>query len=153
MCFPYNKKITILSALRPVRTLAASCAFHPVRAFVLSSTLRSAHTLAVSRTLRLRACLLLYALSASLCIRSAFADSMTIGGSEGWSKLSLRRGVAEGTGRFGYPCIELATDSRVQDAMTDTLFDFEKKPFSDKTGHYTVSKNALLLSAKSAMTS
>ncbi|WP_315329428.1 fibronectin type III domain-containing protein [Treponema socranskii] len=163
MCFPYNKKITILSALRPVRAfaalcalrpvraLAASCAFHPVRAFVLSDALRSAHTLAVLRTLRLRACFLLYALSAVLCIRSAFADSVTIGGSEGWSKLSLRRGVAEGTGRFGYPCIELATDSRVQDAMTDTLFDFEKKPFSDKTGHYTVSKNALLLSAKSAM--
>ena len=139
MCIPYNKKITILSALRPVRAFAA---------FVL----RPVRTLAASRALHLlRACVLLYALSASLCIRSAFADSMTIGGSEGWSKLSVRRGVAEGTGRFGYPCIELATDSRVQDAMTDALFDFEKKPFSDTTGHYTVSKNALLLSGKSAM--
>lgn len=162
MCFPYNKKITILSALRPVRafaafvlrpvrTLAASRALHTVRAFALSGALRPAYAFAFSRTLRLRACVLLYALSASLCIRPAFADSMTIGGSEGWSKLSVRRGVAEGTGRFGYPCIELATDSRVQDAMTDALFDFEKKPFSDTTGHYTVSKNALLLSGKSAM--
>ena len=151
MCFPYNKKITILSALRPVRALAASRALHTLRAFALSSDLRPVHTFAFSRTLRLRACLLLYALSAVLCIRPAFADSMTIGGSEGWSKLSVRRGVAEGTGRFGYPCIELATDSRVQDAMTDTLFDFEEKPFADKTGHYTVSKNALLLSGKSAM--
>ena len=138
MCIPYNKKITILSALRPVRAFAA---------FVL----RPVHTFAFSRALRLRACVLLYALSASLCIRSAFADSMTIGGSEGWSKLSVRRGVAEGTGRFGYPCIELATDSRVQDAMTDTLFDFDALPFADRTGHYTVSKNALLLSGKSAM--
>ncbi|MGI0529837.1 fibronectin type III domain-containing protein [Treponema socranskii] len=138
MCIPYNKKITILSALRPVRAFAA---------FVL----RPVRTLAASRTLRLRACLLLYALSIVLCIRSAFADSMTIGGSEGWSKLSVRRGVAEGTGRFGYPCMELATDSRVQDAMTDTLFDFDALPFSDRTGHYTVSKNALLLSGKSAM--
>jgi len=162
MCFPYNKKITILSALRPVRAfaafvfrpvraLAASRALHTVRAFALSGALRPAYAFAFSRTLRLRACVLLYALSASLCIRSAFADSMTIGGKEGWSKLSVRRGVAEGTGRFGYPCIELATDSRVQDAMTDALFDFEKKPFSDTTGHYTVSKNALLLSGKSAM--
>ena len=135
MCFPYNKKITILSALRPVRVLAASCTLHPVRAFALSSALRPVHVFFVSRTLRFRACLLLYALSAVLCIRSAFADSVTIGGSEGWSKLSLRRGVTEGTGRFGYPCIELATDSRVQDAMTDMLFDFEEKPFADKTGH------------------
>ncbi|MGI5097707.1 hypothetical protein IZU27_09210 [Treponema socranskii] len=139
MCIPYNKKITILSALRPVRAFAA---------FVL----RPVRMLAFSRALHLlRACVLLYALSASLCIRSAFADSMTIGGSEGWSKLSVRRGVAEGTGRFGYPCIELATDSRVQDAMTDTLFDFDVLPFADRTGHYTVSKNALLLSGKSAM--
>ena len=150
MCFPYNKKITILSALRPVRAFAAFV-LRPVRAFALSGALRPAYAFAFSRTLRLRACALLYALSASLCIRSAFADSMTIGGSEGWSKLSVRRGVAEGTGRFGYPCIELATDSRVQDAMTDALFDFEKKPFSDTTRHYTVSKNALLLSGKSAM--
>ena len=35
--------------------------------------------------------------------------------------------------------------------MTDTLFDFDVLPFSDRTGHYTVSKNALLLSGKSAM--
>ncbi|MGI5106687.1 hypothetical protein H0R94_06550 [Treponema socranskii] len=163
MCIPYNKKITILSALRPVRAfaafvlrpvraLAASRALHTLRAFALSDALHRVHTFAFSRTLHLLcACVLLYALSASLCIRSAFADSMTIGGSEGWSKLSVRRGVAEGTGRFGYPCIELATDSRVQDAMTDTLFDFDVLPFSDRTGHYTVSKNALLLSGKSAM--
>ena len=151
MCFPYNKKITILSTLRPVRALAVSCALHTVRAFALLRVLRPVRTLVASRTLRLRACLLLYALSTVLCIRSAFADSMTIGGSEGWSKLSVRRGVAEGTGRFGYPCMELATDSRVQDAMTDTLFDFDALPFSDTTGHYTVSKNALLLSGKSAM--
>jgi len=150
MCFPYNKKITILSALRPVRAFAAFV-LRPVRAFALSGALRPAYAFAFSRTLRLRACALLYALSASLCIRSAFADSMTIGGSEGWSKLSVRRGVVEGTGRFGYPCIELATDSRSADAFTDALFDFEKKPFSDRTGHYNVSKNALLLSGKSAM--
>ena len=90
MCFPYNKKITILSALRPVRafaafvlrpvrTLAASRALHTVRAFALSGALRPAYAFAFSRTLRLRACVLLYALLASLCIRPAFADSMTIG--------------------------------------------------------------------------
>ena len=139
-----------LVALRSVHSFGALRNFCPLRTFA-SCALRSAYALAVSRTLRARACLLLYALSASLCIRPAFADSMTIGGSEGWSKLSLRRGVSEGTGRFGYPCIELAGDSRVQDAMTDALFDFDEKPFADKTGHYTVSKNALLLSAKSIM--
>lgn len=139
MCIPYNKKITILSTLRPVGAFAALCALRPVRA------------LAVSRALRLRVYALLCVLSTALCIRPAFADSMTIGGKEGWSKLSVKRGVAEGTGRFGYPCIELATDSRSADAFTDALFDFEKKPFTDTAGNYTVVKNELLLSGKSAM--
>ena len=140
MCFPYNKKITILSALRPVRASALLCA------------LRLAHVSAVSFVFRsLFARAVLCALSAALCARSLFADSMTIGGKEGWSKLSVKRGVAEGTGRFGYPCIELATDSRVPDAMTDCLFDFEKKPFTDAAHNYTAIKNELLLSGKSIM--
>ncbi|MBQ9495637.1 MAG: fibronectin type III domain-containing protein [Treponema sp.] len=82
---------------------------------------------------------------------SFFATSITLGGSEGWSKLSVRRGVTEGVGRFGYSCIELATDSRTADFLTDVLIDFEAQPFKDAAGRYTVNSNALGISQQSVM--
>ena len=79
------------------------------------------------------------------------ADSVTLGGKDGWSKLSLRRGVTEGTGRFGYTCIELATNARTGDRNTDALIDFEKQPFADRTGNYSVAADSLGMTTKSVM--
>ncbi|MCK9169579.1 MAG: hypothetical protein M0P01_04120 [Treponema sp.] len=79
------------------------------------------------------------------------ADSITLGGKEGWSKLSLRKGVTEGTGRFGYTCIELATNARTDDRNTDALVDFEKRPFSERTGNYSVGTDLLGITTESVM--
>jgi hypothetical protein len=82
---------------------------------------------------------------------TAAAETITLGGKEGWSKLSLRRNVTEGTGRFGYPCMQLATNSRTNDRGTDALVDFEKKPFADNTGNYTVLSDVLGTTTKAVM--
>jgi hypothetical protein len=79
------------------------------------------------------------------------ADSITLGGREGWSKLSLRRGVTEGTGRFGYGCMELATNARIDDQNTDALIDFEKQPFMERTGNYSVIEDSFGMTTKSVM--
>ena len=50
---------------------------------------------------------------------SLFAKEIILGGKEGWSEFSLSKNVTTGTGRFGYPCIELAPNSFVADEQTD----------------------------------
>ena len=71
------------------------------------------------------------------------ADTLTIGGKDGWEQLAARNGVAETTGRFGYTAITLATDGQTVDALTDLLLDFDGESFSDKTGNYMVQSNTL----------
>ena len=80
-----------------------------------------------------------------------FSETITLGGKDGWSKLSKMQGVCEGKGRFGYTCIELANDSRTVDSFTDMLLDFESRPFVDKAKKYDVERNELSLSTKSIM--
>jgi hypothetical protein len=80
-----------------------------------------------------------------------WSESITLGGKEGWSKLSVKKGVAEGSGRFGYKCIELATNSRSRSRNTDMLINFEKQPFGDSTGQYTVTSDSFGITKKAAM--
>ena len=67
-----------------------------------------------------------------LCILFLFSHyvyaentQIVLGGKEGWSAFSYSNGVTTGTGRYGYDCIELATNSFASDEVTDLLIDFE----------------------------
>ncbi len=63
---------------------------------------------------------------------------ITLGGKEGWGRVSEKEGVTTGVGRFGYDALKLDTNSRVQDSDTDLLLDFEELEPVDVTGHYKV---------------
>lgn len=80
-----------------------------------------------------------------------FADTITVGGSSGWQKLSVRNGVTETRGRFGHDAITLATNSHTMSNFTDMLIDFDNGSVMDKTGNYEVVSNALQSSNKSVM--
>lgn len=77
---------------------------------------------------------------------AAFAEEkiITLGGKEGWPEFSRKRGVTTGSGRFGWDCMELATNSREADEYTDLLIDFEDPSFTDAMGNYTTTVNEFL---------
>ena len=85
------------------------------------------------------------------CLSCLFAKEVVIGGKEGWKEFQSQKNVTTGTGRFGYPCIELAPNSFEADEETDLLIDFEnpKNPISD--GNYTIKRNSLKLSNQTKM--
>lgn len=80
----------------------------------------------------------------------AQAAQYVLGGKNGWGDVSVRDRISEGTGRFGYKCLELATDGAARDADTDLLLDFEHG-FAEETGNYTVTENSLFLSESPMM--
>ena len=69
-----------------------------------------------------------------------------MGGKQGWPALQYSKNVTTGEGRFGYDCVELASNSFVADEYTDLLIDFENpgNPVSD--GNYRIVKNNLKIS-------
>src|SRR5574344_1407683 len=82
----------------------------------------------------------------SLCLlvlSSAFAEDkkIVLGGKAGWPSLSVMDGVTLGKGKFGYDCMQLATNSRSSDSGTDLLIDFETSRERDITGNYSVKKD------------
>lgn len=87
-------------------------------------------------------------MSLPLCAQE---KEMVLGGKEGWPVLSKMDGVVSGSGRFGYECMELATNARVVEDSTDLLIDFEGRSFEDVSGNYEIVKNALITSEKSVM--
>lgn len=94
-----------------------------------------------------------------LCLVTAqnfFAESktFTLGGKDRWPEFESSDGIAIGMGRFGYECVELATNAQKVSVETDLLLDFEKYEngkFSDLSGNYSVESNSLLSSSKSIM--
>lgn len=76
---------------------------------------------------------------------SAEEKIISLGGKDGWPKLARMKNVTDGTGKFGYQCIELKTNSRETDEFTDLYLDFESinSSSSDVTGNYTVSGNSI----------
>lgn len=81
--------------------------------------------------------------------------TITLGGAEGWSPLAVSDGLTRGTGRLGYEALVL--DTRIkqnisgisgsqissayipgEDSATDLYLSFDKTPFSDGAGRYTV---------------
>lgn len=96
----------------------------------------------------------------AFCLLSApliFAEEKTLvlGGKTGWSHVQKMDGLVYGKGRFGYDCLQLATNSRSIDEThsenTDLLLDFEDELFRDKTGNYSVTKNNFLRVANAKM--
>ena len=80
-----------------------------------------------------------------------FAKEVVLGGKEGWADFASSKNVTTGTGRFGYPAIELAPNSFEADEQTDLLIDFENpaNPISD--GNYRINRNSLRTSNQTKM--
>lgn len=78
-----------------------------------------------------------------VCACVLCAETITLGGKQGWSRLAKQDGVTEGKGRYGWKCMQLATNSRLRDTETDILLGFESVPFYDAAGNYTVRSNSL----------
>lgn len=80
---------------------------------------------------------------------SLFAESKQIilGGKAGWPVFQYEENVTTGSGRFGYDCIELATNSFVFDEYTDLLVDFEDAMNPVSAGAYDILSNNLKTSS------
>jgi len=84
---------------------------------------------------------------------AVFAESkqIVLGGKGGWPAFQYEENVAVGKGRFGYDCIELATNSFVFDDYTDLLIDFENPENPISAGAYEINANNLKVSSDSLM--
>ena len=82
---------------------------------------------------------------------TVFAESkqIVLGGKGGWPAFKYEENITTGKGRFGYDCIELATNSFVFDDYTDLLIDFEDPSNPVSAGSYEVVTNNLKLSSQS----
>jgi len=87
----------------------------------------------------------------SFVLGSLNAKEIVLGGKDGWPEFNSEKNITTGVGRYGYPCIELASNSFVFDSGTDFLIDFEnpENPVSD--GNYTVTQNKLKRSNQTVM--
>ena len=84
---------------------------------------------------------------------AVFAESkqIVLGGKGGWPVFKYEENITTGKGRFGYDCIELATNSFVFDAYTDLLIDFENPVNPISAGEYDIVVNNLKNSSQSLM--
>lgn len=82
---------------------------------------------------------------------AANAKEVILGGKNGWSDFEKSKNITTGKGRFGYDCIQLASNSFENDEYTDLLIDFEnpENPISD--GSYSIRANNLKLSTETKM--
>lgn len=79
----------------------------------------------------------------SFCVPSFFAKEIVFGGKNGWKDLEYTYNVTTGSGRFGYDCLELATNSFEKDDYTDLIIDFEDSKNCVSEGNYKVVSNSL----------
>ena len=66
---------------------------------------------------------------------------IVLGGKDGWKNPSKMDGTCISTGKYGYQCVALDTNSHKVDSNTDLLINFEDKQIQDKTGNYKVTGN------------
>ena len=80
-------------------------------------------------------------LSSTTGFAALFAKDYVLGGKSGWPQFQKQENITTGKGRYGYDCIQLASNSFVFDEYTDLLIDFEnsENPISD--GDYIINKN------------
>lgn len=81
----------------------------------------------------------------------ANAKEIVLGGKNGWQEFQYTKNITTGKGRYGYDCIQIASNSFDFDEYTDLLIDFEnpENPLSD--GDYTVNENNLKISNQTKM--
>ena len=72
-----------------------------------------------------------------------FAKDIILGGKEGWPVFQKSENLTTGKGRFGYECIELATNSFETDFDTDLLINFENSENPIASGDYRILTNNL----------
>ena len=72
---------------------------------------------------------------------SLFAKEYLFGGKNGWPVFMQQEGITTGKGRYGYDCIELASNSFVFDEYTDLLIDFEDADMPISDGDYIINRN------------
>ena len=84
---------------------------------------------------------------------AAFAEAkqIVLGGKGGWPVFQYEENITTGKGRFGYDCIELATNSFVFDEYTDLLIDFENPVNPISAGYYSIASNNLKTSSDSLL--
>jgi hypothetical protein len=93
---------------------------------------------------------IILSLAMNLCF-SAFSTEITLGGKDGWPQFQSQTNITKGKGRFGYDCIQLATNSFTKDSDTDLLIDFENPGCPIATGSYQIVKNNLKTSNQTIM--
>ena len=71
------------------------------------------------------------------------AKEVVLGGKEGWAEFASSKNVTTGSGRFGYPSVELAPNAFDADEETDLLIDFENPVNPISNGNYHINKNFL----------
>lgn len=72
-----------------------------------------------------------------------FAEEIKLGGKAGWPVFQSQENITTGKGRFGYDCIELASNSFVFDDYTDLLINFEDTALPIAEGDYRILANNL----------
>ena len=81
----------------------------------------------------------------------AEAKQIVLGGKVGWPDFQYEENITTGKGRFGYDCVELATNSFVFDDYTDLLIDFENPVNPISAGYYDIEANNLKISNDSLL--
>ena len=102
-----------------------------------------------SKILRFASFCLLSAAIFSPC--DAESKAIILGGKAGWPVLSYEKNIEYGKGKFGWECVEIATNARRETEYTDLLLDFEKVAPTDKTGNYEVKSDGFTLTKKAKM--
>lgn len=90
-------------------------------------------------------------LSTLLLSTSLFAKEVVLGGKAGWPVFQSSENITTGKGRYGYDCIQLATNSFKYDDYTDLLINFENPSSIIAEGDYSVVKNNMKISSQSIM--
>ena len=72
---------------------------------------------------------------------SLFAKEVVLGGKNGWPQFQEQENLTTGKGRYGYDCIQLASNSFVFDEYTDLLIDFEDADMPLSDGDYVINRN------------
>lgn len=82
---------------------------------------------------------------------SLYAKEITLGGKAGWPVFQSSENITKGKGRYGYDCIELATNSFKYDNYTDLLINFENASNLISEGNYDVVSNNMKISKQTIM--
>lgn len=76
----------------------------------------------------------------------AFAKEVNLGGKDGWPSFQKENNITTRKGRFGYDCIQIASNSFDADEYTDILIDFEDEQMPISAGDYDLIQNNLKFS-------